>query len=145
MEAEKIKAMVSEIYSHNTFMNMCDIYIVDMSCGSATVALKVDPEKHANLNGMAHGGLVATLADNATGIAGATIGKRVVTSTLAIDFIKGAPVGTTISATSHITHADDRLVTIKIDVSDMDNDTLVAKVTAAMIVVDTFPGIPAKW
>lgn len=40
-------------------MNMCDIYIVDMSCGSATVALKVDPEKHANLNGMAHGGLVA--------------------------------------------------------------------------------------
>ena len=124
---------------------MCDIYIVDMSCGSAKVALKVDPEKHANLNGMAHGGLVATLADNATGIAGATIGKRVVTSTLAIDFIKGAPVGTTISATSHITHADDRLVTIKIDVRDMDNDTLVAKVTAAMIVVDTFPGIPAKW
>lgn len=145
MEAEKIKVMVSEIYSHNKFMNMCDIYIVDMSCGSATVALKVDPEKHANLNGMAHGGLVATLADNATGIAGATIGKRVVTSTLAIDFIKGAPVGTTISATSHITHADDRLVTIKIDVRDMHNDTLVAKVTAAMIVVDTFPGIPAKW
>ena len=124
---------------------MCDIYIVDMSCGSATVALKVDPEKHANLNGMAHGGLVATLADNATGIAGATIGKRVVTSTLAIEFSKGAPVGTTTSATSHITHADDRLVTIKIDVRDMDNDTLVAKVTAAMIVVDTFPGIPAKW
>lgn len=145
MEAEKIKAMISEIYSHNKFMNMCDIYIVDMSCGSATVALKVDPEKHANLNGMAHGGLVATLADNATGIAGATIGKRVVTSTLAIDFIKGAPVGTTISATSHITHADDRLVTIKIEVRDVDNDTLVAKVTAAMIVVDTFPGIPAKW
>lgn len=61
------------------------------------------------------GGWWRTLADNATGIAGATIGKRVVTSTLAIDFIKGAPVGTTISATSHITHADDRLVTIKID------------------------------
>ena len=33
-----------------------------MSCGSATVAVKVDPERHANLNGMAHGGLVATLA-----------------------------------------------------------------------------------
>lgn len=145
MEAEQIKAMISEIYSHNNFMQMCGIYIVDMSCGSATVALKVDEAKHANLNGMAHGGLIATLADNATGIAGATIGKRVVTSTLAIDFIKGAPIGTTISATSHIIHADDRLVTINIDVRDLDNDTLVAKVTAAMIVIDIFPGIPEKW
>ena len=139
VEAEKIKAKVSEIYSHNNFMQECGIYIVDMSCGSATVAVKVDPERHANLNGMAHGGLVATLADNATGIAGATIGKRVVTSTIATDFIKGAPVGTT------ITHADDRLVTINIEVRDLDNDTLVAKATAAMIVVDTFAGIPEKW
>ena len=141
VEAEKIKAKVSEIYSHNNFMQECGIYIVDMSCGSATVAVKVDPERHANLNGMAHG----TLADNATGIAGATIGKRVVTSTIATDFIKGAPVGTTISATSRITHADDRLVTINIEVRDLDNDTLVAKATAAMIVVDTFAGIPEKW
>ena len=138
VEAEKIKAKVSEIYSHNNFMQECGIYIVDMSCGSATVAVKVDPERHANLNGM-------TLADNATGIAGATIGKRVVTSTIATDFIKGAPVGTTISATSRITHADDRLVTINIEVRDLDNDTLVAKATAAMIVVDTFAGIPEKW
>lgn len=145
VEAAKIKARVSEIYSHNNFMQECGIYIVDMSCGSATVAVKVDPHKHANLNGMAHGGLVATLADNATGIAGATIGKRVVTSTLATDFIKGAPVGATISATSHITYADDRLVTIDIQVRDVDNDTLVAKATAAMIVVDIFPEIPSKW
>ena len=145
VEAEKIKAKVSEIYSHNNFMQECGIYIVDMSCGSATVAVKVDPKRHANLNGMAHGGLVATLADNATGIAGATIGKRVVTSTIATDFIKGAPVGTTISATSRITHADDRLVTINIEVRDLDNDTLVAKATAARIVVDTFAGIPEKW
>lgn len=145
VEAEKIKEKVSEIYSHNNFMQECGIYIVDMSCGSATVAVKVDPERHANLNGMAHGGLVATLADNATGIAGATIGKRVVTSTIATDFIKGAPVGTTISATSRITHADDRLVTINIEVRDLDNDILVAKATAAMIVVDTFAGIPEKW
>ena len=133
VEAEKIKAKVSEIYSHNNFMQECGIYIVDMSCGSATVAVKVDPERHANLNGMAHGGLVAT------------IGKRVVTSTIATDFIKGAPVGTTISATSRITHADDRLVTINIEVRDLDNDILVAKATAAMIVVDTFAGIPEKW
>ena len=133
VEAEKIKAKVSEIYSHNNFMQECGIYIVDMSCGSATVAVKVDPERHANLNGMAHGGLVATL------------GKRVVTSTIATDFIKGAPVGTTISATSRITHADDRLVTINIEVRDLDNDILVAKATAAMIVVDTFAGIPEKW
>ena len=55
VEAEKIKAKVSEIYSHNNFMQECGIYIVDMSCGSATVAVKVDPERHANLNGMAHG------------------------------------------------------------------------------------------
>ena len=45
VEAEKIKAKVSEIYSHNNFMQECGIYIVDMSCGSATVAVKVDPER----------------------------------------------------------------------------------------------------
>ena len=51
VEAEKIKAKVSEIYSHNNFMQECGIYIGDMACGSATVAVKVDPERHANLNG----------------------------------------------------------------------------------------------
>lgn len=45
VEAEKIKAKVSEIYSHNNFMQECGIYIVDMSCGSATVAVKVDPKR----------------------------------------------------------------------------------------------------
>lgn len=145
MEPEQIKAKVSEIYSHNNFMRMCGIYIVDMSCGSATVAVKVDQEKHANLNGKVHGGLVATLADNATGIAGATLGKRVVTSTIATDFIKSAPVGNTIAATAQVTHADARMVALKIDIRDVDTDVLIAKATAAMIVIDTFPGIPEKW
>lgn len=143
--AEQAKTRVREIYEHNNFMRKCGIYIVDMVCGGATVAVKVDPVKHANLNGMAHGGLVATLADNATGVAGATLGKRVVTSTLATDFIKGAPVGTTISATSHVTYADDRLVTIDIAITDLDNNALIAKATAAMIVVGAFDGIPEKW
>ena len=57
MKRKRSKQKVSEIYSHNNFMQECGIYIVDMSCGSATVAVKVDPERHANLNGMAHGGL----------------------------------------------------------------------------------------
>ncbi|MFQ9935063.1 MAG: hypothetical protein ACLRXQ_02260 [Phascolarctobacterium faecium] len=66
------------------------------------------------------------------------------TSTIATDLSKAHRLVRR-SALLRITHADDRLVTINIEVRDLDNETLVAKATAAMIVVDTFAGSPEKW
>lgn len=67
------------------------------------------------------------LADNATGIAGATIGKKGSDINYCYRFYQRQQRWVRqISATSRITHADDRLVTINIEVRDLDNDTLVA-------------------
>ena len=143
--SEIIKSRIKELYANNSFMNLCEIKIIALACGQITVGLSLKAEKHGNLNGMAHGGLIATLSDNATGVVGASVGKKVVTSTLVLDYIKGAPLGSYIEANATITHMDEKLMTINIDVCLPETSTLVAKVSAAMIIVDTFPGIPEKW
>ena len=57
------------------------------------MGIKVVDGWHTNLNASLHGGMFMTLMDNSTGIAAATMGKRVVTVTTSTTFIKGARIG----------------------------------------------------
>jgi len=145
VERKIIKTNIQKLYAKNYFMNSFGIQISEIHCGSATVALNVVLEKHGNLNGITHGGLIAALADNATGVTGATIGKKVVTSSLHIDYIKGAPIGSRLEATAKILHKDERLLMMSITVHDLKQKALIAKASANMIIISKYPFIPEKW
>ncbi len=142
---EQIAEQVSEIYSHNGFMQCCGIKILHIGCGTATVGLQVEEWRHSNLNGKLHGGLLLTLADNATGIAAASIGKRVVTVALSVQFISSCPVGHFAEATARVIGNKDGKVNLTIEVKDRDTGKLAALGTAGMLTIAVFPGIPEKW
>ncbi|UUX97099.1 PaaI family thioesterase [Aquabacterium sp. J223] len=55
-------------------------------------------EQHANLHGVAHGGMLAAVADNALGYNLALLKGSVVTVNLSLDFLAPAPVGTWLEA-----------------------------------------------
>ena len=118
MQPEEIIRSVKDIYTHNAFMQHCGIKVHSISCGKAAI--------HTNLNGKLHGGLLTTLVDNATGIACAAMGKRVVTVSMTVDFIKGAPSGAMVEAQAEVVSHNDRLITMQIHVYDTDADTLLA-------------------
>lgn len=145
MEKKDIIIKIHELYADNAFMKLCGIKLLEVSCGKVTVGLSVDEHKHTNINKRLHGGLLMTLMDNATGIAGASLGKRVVTVSMTIDFIAAGLPGSNIEATAVVTHMDSKSLTMTADVRDIDANRLLATSISSMIIMDTFEGIPEKW
>ena len=145
MTPKEIYDYIVELYTHNAFVQLCGIKTSGIACGSGSVCLRIDPGKHTNLNASLHGGMLMTLMDNATGIAAAAIGKRVVTVSMTVDFIKGAPAGSLIEAEAVITHRDGSMLTMNIHVYDRDNDKLIASGINSMLIIADFPGIPEHW
>ena len=145
MQKADVLARIKEIYADNSFMHLCGIQIKDIGCGSATVGLVIDGARHTNVNGKLHGGLLMTLMDNATGVAAASCGKRVVTVSMTVDFIKGAGVGDVVEARAHIRHMDTANINMEINVFNAATGKLLATGMSCMLAIDTFDGIPEKW
>ena len=74
--------------SPSNFMRlMGPMYKKEAPNGTAIIALRV-AEQHLNLHGIAHGGLVATLLDNAIGYnVSVALGSGIVTANLSIDYM----------------------------------------------------------
>lgn len=143
-KAEVLKK-VSDIYAGNAFMHVCDISIHDIGCGWAKVGIKVKDGLHTNLNASLHGGMFMTLMDNATGIAAATKGKRVVTVTTSTSFIKGANIGDEVEAYGEVIGLTGNKVNMVMQLRNLTTGDLMATSTSCMIVIDDFEGIPEKW
>lgn len=145
MQSEAIIKAVKDVYAINTFMKHCGIKIKSISCGKAAVGLTVNPAIHTNLSNKLHGGLLMTLVDNATGVACAAVGKRVVTVSMTVDFIKSASAGADIEAQAEIVSQHDDLFTMQVHVYDMSANKLLATGICTMLTIADFPQIPAKW
>ena len=145
MSPKEIYNYIDHLYKSNAFVQLCGIKIHSISCGRAAVGLRIDPAKHTNLNASIHGGLLMAIMDNATGIAAASIGKRVVTVSMTVDFIKGAQVGSLVEAEAYITHRDGNTLTMSIHMYDKDHNRLMASGINSMLIISVFPGIPENW
>ena len=78
-----------ERLGETAFYRWAGIELVDAGPGTAEVAFEAGPE-HVNLQGLVHGGMIATLADTAMGLAVRTVlepGRRHVTVQLGIEFL----------------------------------------------------------
>jgi acyl-CoA thioesterase len=65
--------------------------------------LPVD-EVHTNLYGIAHGGVLMTMADTAMGAACLACNKKVVTISLTTDFMHAVPLTETVVTTAKVLH-----------------------------------------
>ena len=77
------------------FHSWAGIEVVEASPGAVTVSVSVD-ERHVNLQGFVHGGMMAILADTACGLSvRSTIepGRLHVTTDLDVHFLAPAPAG----------------------------------------------------
>lgn len=73
----------------SAFYRWAGVEIVDAAPGRAEVAFEAGPE-HVNLQGLVHGGMLATLADTAMGLAIRTVlepDRRHVTVQLGVEFL----------------------------------------------------------
>jgi acyl-CoA thioesterase len=91
--------------------------IVELSKGYARVKLELKKE-HLNWENMIHGGIVATVLDQAFGCACNTLDNVHVAVQMNIHFMKAPAVGETIYAESKVLHAGKRMGTSEMKVCD---------------------------
>ena len=103
--------------------------------GEVDVSLVAEP-RHLNLAGTLHGGMIATLADTATGLAFRTTlgaGMSFLTSTLSMTFLRPGRTGT-VTARGRVVKTGSRFGYAEADVQD-EQGRLLARATATFTVI----------
>ncbi|QIL79917.1 PaaI family thioesterase [Diaphorobacter sp. HDW4A] len=92
------EGFVEHVSPSNFMLTLGPMYKRERGEGCATIGMRV-LESHLNLHGIAHGGLVATLIDNAIGYnVSRAIDGPVVTAHLSIDYLSSARLGDWVEA-----------------------------------------------
>ncbi len=126
-----VPADFEEHRSPSNFVQMLGpLYKRECDDGTTTIALRVH-EQHLNLHGVAHGGLVATLVDNALGynVAKALNGS-IVTTHLSIDYLSPARLGDWVEVDVQITRKGRRMCFAECSVRSPDR--LLARATGIL-------------
>jgi uncharacterized protein (TIGR00369 family) len=109
---------VQEYLSSIPFQELLGIELVSASAGSAEMALELGPDLSSSERRIvAHGGVVATLADSVGGAAAISLNEAVTpTVDIRIDYL--APARTDLRATGEVVRNGETLSTVDIDVHD---------------------------
>jgi uncharacterized protein (TIGR00369 family) len=114
MDQHDIEADLASRVTSSAFHSWMGMELVRAEPGRVEIALEAT-DHHLNLQGLLHGGVIATLADTATGLAVRTMvpaGRRHVTVQLDVHYLRpGAPgrvtaVGTTVRVGTSIGYAE---------------------------------------
>jgi uncharacterized protein (TIGR00369 family) len=88
-EHEALITSLRDRLQDSEFYRWAGVEVIDASPGVVEIAFEANPQ-HLNLQGLVHGGILATLADTAMGLAVRTVlepGRRHVTVQLGIEFL----------------------------------------------------------
>ncbi|MEO7039710.1 MAG: PaaI family thioesterase [Gemmatimonadaceae bacterium] len=104
--------------------------------GTATFTLNADPDRHGNVMGTLHGGVLAAVADTAMGFAFATtlaVGETFATLEIKVSFLR--PVWrATLTAAGHVLHRGKTTGLVECRVTD-ERDRLVVHATSTCLVL----------
>ena len=134
---EGLKKYFNEVYHSNPFVNLLEIKLSHIEPGFAELQMPVHQSKHTNLYHVAHGGAMASVADTAMGVACASLGRRVVTLELNMNFIKSAGSGTQVRAMGRVIHNGRHTLVVECDVLDAD-EVVLLKARGTFFVVGQF-------
>ncbi len=87
----ELQQQIVRFYHHNTFTDHLRMQIRPEKDGQVWLELTPD-EIHMNLYGIAHGGVLMSMADTVMGAACLTCNKKVVTMNLSMDFLHAVPM-----------------------------------------------------
>lgn len=139
----KIEQFIIENYKQNPFVKVCNIQLEHVTCGNAILSMGVD-DTYTNLYGAAHGGVLATLMDTAMGVVSASVGKRVVTLNLNINYINSIYFCDKATAYATVMHKGISTLVIDVVIKNAKAE-LVTSGTGTLFIVGSFDEIPESW
>jgi len=133
-DVQKTKVILEKLYEKNAFVRLLDMNITEIREGAVEISMPVSADKHANLYSVLHGGAAASLADTAMGIACATLGRKVVTVEMNINFIKSAEIGQIVRAIGSVIHCGQQTLVVDCDLWD-GTDVRIAKARGTFMTI----------
>ena len=119
----------------SAFHTWMGIQVVEVRDGEVDLAIETT-DHHANLGGTLHGGVIATLADTAAGLAARSViapGSSHVTVNLDVQYLRAGGNGR-VTASGRVTRAGRSIVFAEAEVRDAEQDVLArAQVTVALL------------
>ena len=106
----------------NSFINWIGIELDELERDRAVVRLEPD-KQHLNPYGIVHGGVYATMADTAAGIAARTDGREYVTQCISLNYLRSQREGT-IRAEARVRHRGRSTCVVEADVTGADGKLL---------------------
>lgn len=109
-------------FTKDAFAELCGIEIMEAGPGFARTRLSIS-NRHLNSLGMAHGGIIFTLADMAFAAAAHTRGKSAVAINTTISFMKAGKTDTLYAEAREVSR-NRKLATYSVQVSDAAGEVL---------------------
>ena len=132
-----LKEYFQDTYRDNSFVKLLEMRLVHVEPGVATISMPVNPKRHTNLYHVAHGGALASLADTVMGVACGSVGRRVVTLELNMNFIKAAEASTSVTGSGRVIHNGRNTLVAEGEILDAEG-TLLLKARGTFYVVGKF-------
>lgn len=132
-----LKEILYKRYDRNPFVKLMKISIAHLDKGAAVLEMPVVEETHTNLFNVAHGGSLAGLADTAMGVACATLGKKVLTLEMNMNFIRAAVPQQAIRSKGRVIHNGNSTIVAEAEIMDSDG-TLLLSARGTFFVVGEF-------
>ena len=123
MNKEYIDKLVAFFKNKDQFAAHNHLEVVSVGEGKAKVKLEVE-DQHLNAAGIAHGGIVFTLADFAMGLAAHSHGRMAVTLGADISFFSPGKIGSVIYATAEELSLRKSIASYLISVNDEQGNLL---------------------
>ena len=124
------------IYELNPFVVLLNMKLDRLGLGEADLSMPV-PHQLTNFFGMLHGGALASLADTTMGVSCVTLGKRVMTLDMNINFIRGGQEGETLQSRAKVIHNGNKTLVVENEVVNQEG-ILLAKARGTFFVVGQF-------
>ncbi len=112
-----------------------DLRVLELKAGYARLSMRIKPE-YLNFHGVAFGGIVMSLADQAFGYAVNTLSYPSMASQFNVYFLSSACVGDVLTAEGTVVRSGRRISVAEVSVTNQDGK-LIARASGSTIAVET--------
>ena len=122
----------------NPFDRYMEYKIVELAEGESVLIMEMTGSKFSNSQGYVHGGVLYGMADSVMGVACSTVGKRVVTLELSMNYFLPTAIDSSVVAKGHVVHNGRKTLVCTCDFFDKNNCCL-GKAKGTFFVIGMVP------